>query len=188
MCRTTPSADDGCVSSAWCRHSLVHCGHSATRSAVPSASEPPLPKIEPTASDYCPYDLSTDPAEFGLVAEHVNTAFGQQLVLRRPHRVGDEATLLLHGVGARWTTWTPLLRAAGGTTDAIRPSGSAEPEFMDDVVLVDLPGFGKSENLLGHLRSLDVAAELGSVLTQLGYRRAPPLRPPPGGLAALHIA
>src|SRR5258705_7394614 len=158
------------------------------RSAVPSASEPPLPKIDPTASDYCPYDLSTDPAEFGLVAEHVNTAFGQQLVLRRPHRVGDEATLLLHGVGARWTTWTPLLRAAGGTTDAIQPSGSAGPEFMDDVVLVDLPGFGKSENLLGHLRSLDVATELGSVLTQLGYRRARLLRHSLGGLLALALA
>src|SRR4030095_5302521 len=92
---------------ACCRRSSVHCGHSAARSAVRSGSE---------GLDYCPYDLSDDPAEFGLVRDRLSTRFGQMLVLRSPERRTDEATLLLHGVGATWTTWTPLLRAAGDST------------------------------------------------------------------------
>src|SRR4030095_4619903 len=100
MCRTTPSAADGCDSWAFCRRSSVHCGRSATRSAVPSASEP-----------YAPYDISTDPAAFDLVADRVGARVGKMLVLRRPAPSGETATLFLHGVGARWTTWTPLLRA-----------------------------------------------------------------------------
>jgi len=63
---------------------------------VPSASEP-----------YCPYDISTDPAPFDLVADRLVTRFGKTLVLRRPAPSSDTATLFLHGVGARWTTWTP---------------------------------------------------------------------------------
>ncbi len=124
--------------------------------------------------DYCPYDLSDDPAEFGLVRDRLSTRFGQMLVLRRPERRTDEATLLLHGVGATWTTWTPLLRAAG--------------DSAAEMVLVDLPGFGQSENRLGHLKSLDVAAELGVVLAQLGYRRARLVGHSMGGLLALDMA
>jgi pimeloyl-ACP methyl ester carboxylesterase len=132
---------------------------------VPSGSED---------ADYCPYDLSDDPAAFGLVPERLGTRFGQMLVLRRPVRGSDEATLLLHGVGATWTTWTPLLRAATGSTA--------------DMVLVDLPGFGQSENRLGHLKSLEVAAELGLVLAELGYRRARLVGHSMGGLLALDMA
>jgi pimeloyl-ACP methyl ester carboxylesterase len=57
-----------------------------------------------------------------------------------------------------------------------------------DVVLVDLPGFGESENQLGHLRSLEVAAELGSVVGRLGYRRARLVGHSMGGLLALDMA
>src|SRR4029450_8758644 len=148
MCRTTPSAAGGCVWSACCPLSSVHCGRPPPRLAVPSASEG-------AATSYCPYDLSSDPAEFGLTADHVGTRFGPMLVLHRPERGGDEATLLLHGVGATWTTWAPRLRAAGSA--------------LTEVVAVDLPGFGESENRLGHLQSLTVAAELGGVLAGLGY-------------------
>ena len=132
---------------------------------MPSGSE---------GSDYCPYDLSDDPAEFGLVRDRLSTRFGEMLVLRRAVRGADEATLLLHGVGATWTTWTPLLRAAADST----------PEM----VLVDLPGFGQSENRLGHLKSLDVAAELGVILAQLGYQRARLVGHSMGGLLALDMA
>jgi pimeloyl-ACP methyl ester carboxylesterase len=129
----------------------------------------------PSASDYCPFDLSTDPSEFDLVPDRMATRFGKMLVLRRPTRASDEATLLLHGVGARWTTWTPLLRAAAGLSTS-------------DIVAVDLPGFGESENRLGHLQSLDVAAELGEVLARLGYGRARLVGHSMGGLLALDMA
>lgn len=131
---------------------------------MPSASEP-----------YCPYDISTDPAPFNLVADRLVTRFGKMLVLRRPAPSGDTATLFLHGVGARWTTWTPLLRAGDGLPG-------------HDVVVVDLPGFGESENRLGHLHSLDVAAELGDVLARLGYQRARLVGHSMGGLLALDMA
>jgi pimeloyl-ACP methyl ester carboxylesterase len=129
----------------------------------------------PSASDYCPFDLSSDPTEFDLVPERVATRFGKMLVLRRAARESDEATLLLHGVGARWTTWTPLLRAAAGMS-------------ASDIVAVDLPGFGESENKLGHLQSLVVAAELGEVLARLGYTRARLVGHSMGGLLALDMA
>lgn len=131
---------------------------------MPSASEP-----------YGPYDISTDPAPLNLVADREVTRFGKMLVLRRPSPARDTATLFLHGVGARWTTWTPLLRAGNGLPD-------------HDVVVVDLPGFGESENRLGHLHSLDVAAELGEVLARLGYRRARLVGHSMGGLLALDMA
>lgn len=130
----------------------------------------------PSASDpsYCPYDVSDSASEFGLISDTVASRFGAMHVLRRPARTGDEATLMLHGVGATWTTWTPLLRAAGGLPGR-------------DVVLVDLPGFGASENRLGHLASLDVAATLGEVITTLGYRRARLVGHSMGGLLALDM-
>lgn len=134
----------------------------------------------PSASEYCPFDLSTDPSEFGLVPDRMATRFGKMLVLRRPTRGSDEATLLLHGVGARWTTWTPMLHAGAGmsTSDIV----------ASDIVAVDLPGFGESENKLGHLQSLDVAAELGEVLARLGYTRARLVGHSMGGLLALDMA
>jgi pimeloyl-ACP methyl ester carboxylesterase len=133
----------------------------------------------PSASEYCPFDLSTDPSEFDLVPDRMATRFGKMLVLRRATRSSDEATLLLHGVGARWTTWTPMLRA--GLTS---PSGLS----TSDIVAVDLPGFGESENKLGHLQSLIVAAELGEVLARLGYTRARLVGHSMGGLLALDMA
>ena len=129
----------------------------------------------PSASEYCPFDLSTDPSEFNLVPDRMATRFGKMLVLRRATRGSDEATLLLHGVGARWTTWTPMLQAGAGMSTS-------------DIVAVDLPGFGESENKLGHLQSLIVAAELGEVLARLGYTRARLVGHSMGGLLALDMA
>jgi pimeloyl-ACP methyl ester carboxylesterase len=129
----------------------------------------------PSASEYCPFDLSTDPSQFNLVPDRMATRFGKMLVLRRATRGSDEATLLLHGVGARWTTWTPMLRAGAGMSTS-------------DIVAVDLPGFGESENRLGHLQSLIVAAELGEVLARLGYTRARLVGHSMGGLLALDMA
>jgi pimeloyl-ACP methyl ester carboxylesterase len=139
----------------------------------------------PSASDYCPFDLSTDPSEFDLVPERMATRFGKMLVLRRAARGSDEATLLLHGVGARWTTWTPLLRAGAGLSTSDMTTSDMT---TSDIVAVDLPGFGESENKLGHLQSLDVAAELGEVLARLGYTRARLVGHSMGGLLALDMA
>jgi pimeloyl-ACP methyl ester carboxylesterase len=126
---------------------------------------------------YCPHDLDSDPAVLGLVDEAVDTRFGKMYAVRSPQRTSDMATLFLHGVGGRWTTWTPFLRAA-------RAVGAP----VDGVVAVDVPGFGRSENRLNHLESLQVAAEIGRYLSDLGYTRARIVGHSMGGLLALDMA
>ncbi len=126
---------------------------------------------------YCPHDLDSDPAFFGLTDEMVETRFGKMYAVRGAQRTSDVATLLLHGVGGRWTTWTPLLRAA-----------QAAGRLTQGVVAVDLPGFGRSENRLNHLDSLQVAGELGAYLRELGYSRVRLVGHSMGGLLALDMA
>src|SRR2546423_3740257 len=98
---------------------------------------------------YCPFDIDNNPAALGLIADTADTPFGKMYVARTPVRTNDTATFFLHGVGSSWTTWSPLLRAA-----------QARGTPPTDVILVDLPGFGRSENRLDHLESLQVAAAL----------------------------
>jgi len=126
---------------------------------------------------YCPFDIDNDPAAFGLVADIVETRFGKMYVAHSRARTGDTATFFLHGVGSSWTTWSPLLRAA-----------QARGGLPGDLILVDLPGFGRSENRLDHLESLQVAAALTAVIQEFGYDRARLVGHSMGGLLALDMA
>jgi pimeloyl-ACP methyl ester carboxylesterase len=128
-------------------------------------------------STYCPYDIETDPATFGLTGDVIDTRFGDMFVVRSPERTADQATFFLHGVGSSWTTWTPLLRAA-----------LERGQLPGDLILVDLPGFGRSENTLDHLNSLQVAACLGEIIKDYGYGRARLVGHSMGGLLALDMA
>ena len=59
-----------------------------------------------------PVPLQTDPSALGLAPRTVATSAGPLLVhAGRP--AGGPATILLHGAAGSWTTWTPLLTAAG---------------------------------------------------------------------------
>src|SRR5205814_7092374 len=89
---------------------------------------------------YAPFDLELDPNVFGLVGDVVETQFGNMRVVRSATRESDSVTLFIHGMGSSWTTWTPLLTAAHELG-----------RLATDVVLVDLPGFGRSENRLNRL-------------------------------------
>ena len=125
--------------------------------------------------NYCPYDITSDPAEFGLVSEFINCKFGKLFIVRSEQR-NNVATLFLHGVGDTWSSWTPLLQAARNTVE------------LGDVILVDLPGFGRSENTLGHLRASVVGAELLSIIEALGWNEVNLVGHSMGGFLALDIA
>ncbi|PRY43630.1 alpha/beta fold hydrolase [Umezawaea tangerina] len=131
----------------------------------------------PVDAEYCPYDLDRDPGAHGLVEQWSRTDFGLLHLVRSPERTGDRATLFVHGVANTWTTWTPLLRVA-------RELG----EEFQDVVLVDLPGFGASRNRLDHLRSKDVGKALFDVVAGLGYTSVRIVGHSMGGFLTLDMA
>lgn len=129
---------------------------------------------------YFPYDLSDTPADFALEPMILETTSGAMHVLHgrfRPASGSRRVTVFLHGVGASWTTWTPMLVAAGPNL--------AE---LGNILLVDLPGFGASE---AHPASLD-AAEIGQALVQacvqLGYCEMDLVGHSMGGYLAMAMA
>lgn len=127
--------------------------------------------------EYFPFELQTDPDEVGLVSEFCDGPFGRLHYLRSPGRDGTHVTVFLHGVANDWTTWTPVLRLA-------RTRGPA----LGDVLLVDLPGFGESENLKDHLESRDVGNLVIDLVERLGYRTLGLVGHSMGGFLALDMA
>lgn len=126
---------------------------------------------------YCPFDLETDPETLDLVTKHVETHYGSVAVRVSRQRTSDTATLYIHGVGADWATWTPLIRA------------EAENSLKThDQIFIDMPGFGDSENKLGSLEIADVGATFLSVVSQLGYSRVRVVGHSMGGFLTLDMA
>lgn len=108
---------------------------------------------------YAPYDTITEPAKLGLTQTVTSTPFGNFYCVHS-HRTSDEVTLFLHGVGGTWATWTPLVQCA-----------NAFNVVLGDVLLVDLPGFGASENRQPELKATAVGDMLMTVATQLGWNK-----------------
>jgi pimeloyl-ACP methyl ester carboxylesterase len=127
--------------------------------------------------EYFPFELDSDPAEVGLTPEFCDGPFGRLHYLRSPERTSGHATVFLHGVANDWTTWTPILRLA-------RTRGPG----LGDVVLVDLPGFGESENTKDHLDSREVGELVLGLAHRLGYRTLRLVGHSMGGFLALDMA
>jgi pimeloyl-ACP methyl ester carboxylesterase len=123
-----------------------------------------------------PYRPTADPAVLGLSAGALRTPFGR-LAFVRSSRTGPNVTLFLHGVGGNWATWAPLLRAARDLD-----------LDLGDVLLVDLPGFGKSENVLSTLRAEIVGSVLRGVVGDLGWKTIRLVGHSMGGFLALDMA
>jgi pimeloyl-ACP methyl ester carboxylesterase len=162
----------------------------AANHARGSASEP---------AGYAPFPLVTDPARFGLETRTVVTPLGAVVVRssrgRESGARGGTATVLLHGAAGSWTTWTPLLSAA-----------VARGELLENLVLVDLPGWGDSplpvragpagrrrarEGASTGCPSLTVdayARTVAEVLRRLGYWEWRVVGHSLGGFIALHLA
>jgi pimeloyl-ACP methyl ester carboxylesterase len=123
------------------------------------------------AETYFPAPITTDAAALGLTRTRVPTAHGD-VVLRRRGSAAT-ATVLLHGAAGAWTTWTPLLAAAG--------------DALGDVVLVDLPGWGGSP--LPDAPTLDAVAEaVAEALDRVGTASWRLVGHSLGGVVALHLA
>lgn len=116
--------------------------------------------------------MTDTPAAWSLERTTVQTGSGPVVVHHRP---GDDPVLLLHGVAGSWTTWTPLLAAAGG----IGARG---------LVLVDLPGWGASPTPTGPFTVDDGVRVLAEVLDALAVGSVDVVGHSMGAFVALHLA
>lgn len=120
--------------------------------------------------------LTLDGERLGLRTRTFTTSVGPIVVHAGP-RVGETATLLLHGAAGSWTTWTPILRAAAAAGSPIT-----------DVVAADLPGWGESPFPGGGIDIGRIGAALEEVLGELGYGRWTLVGHSLGGFLALDMA
>lgn len=126
---------------------------------------------------YCPFDIEPDSAKFDLKTVHVGTAYGPLAARVSRERGGETATLYIHGVGADWSNWTPVLQAE-----------AAAGLRVHDQVLIDLPGFGDSPNELGSMEIADVGAAVLAVTAALGYQKIRIVGHSMGGFLTLDMA
>ncbi|RII97406.1 MULTISPECIES: alpha/beta hydrolase [Clavibacter] len=133
----------------------------------------------PPEDGYCPSELDPDPRASCLIAGATETALGLVRHHHAPTRRSETATVLLHGAAGSWTTWTPALRAA---RDAGHP--------LEDVVAVDLPGWGASAGPADDARFTPeaVADAVIRVVDDLGYVGCRIVGHSMGGFLALDLA
>jgi pimeloyl-ACP methyl ester carboxylesterase len=126
---------------------------------------------------YCPFDVAPDPEPFGLTTRHVDTHYGPLAVRASPRRESDTATLYIHGVGADWTTWTPIILAEARRGMPVH-----------DQLFVNLPGFGDSPNELDRIEIADIGATFLAVVAELGYSMVRIVGHSMGGFLTLDMA
>ena len=105
----------------------------------------------------------------------VPTAAGPIVVHAGPHSAGTVATVLLHGAAGSWRTWMPLLSAA----DRLGIP-------LDDVIAIDLPGWGESPGPVP--APADAAEAVVAVARALGYPRWRVVGHSLGAVIALDVA
>jgi pimeloyl-ACP methyl ester carboxylesterase len=125
-----------------------------------------------------PLPKPQDPNVLGLSSFRIKTRFGSLHYVGPKSRTSDEVIIFLHGFGSNWAIWIPLIEAA-------RRQGLLSRQ---DIVLVDLPSFGESENQLGHLNSREIGQELLALVDTLGYTQMRVAGHSMGGFLALDLA
>lgn len=126
---------------------------------------------------YCPFDIESDPGKFNLATVPVDTPYGRLMARASQDHLSGTATMYIHGIGADWTTWTPIIRAEA----ALRMK-------THDQIFINMPGFGDSENKLNSLDIADVGATLLSVAASLGYSKVRIVGHSMGGFLTLDMA
>jgi pimeloyl-ACP methyl ester carboxylesterase len=127
--------------------------------------------------DYCPFDIVQSCDALGLETRRITTPYGALAVHASRKRRANTCTLYIHGVGADWTTWTPIMRA------------EAECGLdVHDQVFIDMPGFGASENKLDRLEIAQVGAAILAAAESLGYSRLRIVGHSMGGFLTLDMA
>jgi pimeloyl-ACP methyl ester carboxylesterase len=127
--------------------------------------------------EYCPFDIGSDPGALGLEKVSVQTHYGSIVSRVSLKRSSETVTIYIHGVGADWTTWTPIIRA----------EDSCQMKTHDQI-FVNLPGFGDSENKLDNLEIADVGAAILSIASSLGYNKVRIVGHSMGGFLTLDMA
>ena len=127
--------------------------------------------------DYCPFDIESDPSAFNLETVAVETHYGSIVARISRQRLSEMGTIYIHGVGADWTTWTPMIRAEIVCQMATH-----------DQIFIDLPGFGDSQNKLDVLNIADVGSTILSVASSLGYTSVRVVGHSMGGFLTLDMA
>ncbi|SBT40406.1 Pimeloyl-ACP methyl ester carboxylesterase [Micromonospora narathiwatensis] len=130
------------------------------------------------ASDtYSPREVNSRLQELGFREHLAQTIYGTVAFFVRRQNDDEAGSLLLHGVASDATTWTPMLQCA------------AELGVdLGNLVLVDLPCFGKSENRLDTMWIPEVGDMLISEMTTLGFLRVRLIGHSMGGFLALDMA
>jgi pimeloyl-ACP methyl ester carboxylesterase len=123
-------------------------------------------------SSYFPYDVGPPPAVSGLVEDAIETALGRVHILRP--RAATPTVMFLHGVSLDSSSWTPLVRAAG----------AHELPWL----LVDIPGFGRSDPLPGPTTLDELCGALVMLVEHLGLQRLHVVGHSMGGFVGLHLA
>lgn len=135
----------------------------------------PLPSASRPSSDRTA--ISADETALGLGRVVVDTGIGP-VVVRAGREAGGPATILLHGAAGSWSTWSPLLRA-----------DDARGAVIDDVIAVDLPGWGESPLPARGVASVgELSDAVATVARELGYRSWRVVGHSLGGFVALDLA
>lgn len=121
---------------------------------------------------YFPFDPGPPPAACGLGPDRVETSLGGVHVLRP--RDTAPTVVFLHGVSLDSSSWTPLLRA----------SGSVEQPWL----LVDVPGFGRSDPLPGPTSLDALCGALVEVVDRVTEGPVHVVGHSMGGFIGLHLA
>lgn len=124
-----------------------------------------------------PSVITADETALGLGRVTVDTDIGP-VTVRAGREAGGPATILLHGAAGSWTTWSPFLRA-----------DDARGAVVDDVIAVDLPGWGESPAAArGPVSVRALSDAVATVARSLGYRSWRVVGHSLGGFVALDLA
>lgn len=129
-----------------------------------------------TAVSPAPLPVLVDGTELGLRRVVVPTSVGA-IVVRTGRATGGAATILLHGAAGSWRTWTPLIAAS---------DSAGQP--LNDVVAIDLPGWGESGDAERVRSVADMADAIAEVARARGYTRWRIVGHSLGGFIALDVA
>lgn len=126
---------------------------------------------------YCPKDIVRQLDLLGFESRRPRTPYGAVQFYLSRRTAERTCTLLLHGVAADASTWTPMLQCA------------RELDIdLGNTLVVDLPGFGRSENRLDTMDIDVVGNMLMDQVTAAGFERVRVVGHSMGGFLALDIA
>ncbi len=137
----------------------------------------PHPTGERQRAPYCPFDIETDLTRIGFTVVDSTSTFGKLRLYVHRRDLSTRGSLFIHGVAADSSTWSPLLRALD---DSSWDLGNA--------ILVDLPGFGASQNQLGRMPIPDVGRAILKASREFGLSEVNLIGHSMGGFLALDMA